>query len=71
MWDMDAYMNNNRLCDEVEPLTHNLKHKTFEFYVDSATCPNFKMQWIIIDAALVDPVRGELNVNFVETDNGL
>lgn len=69
MWDMDAYMNSNRLCDEVDPLTHNLKHKTFEFYVDSATCPNFKMQWIIVDAALVDPVRGELNVNFVESDN--
>lgn len=71
MWDTDAYMNNNRLCDEMEPLTHNLKHKTFEFYVDSATCPNFKMQWIIVDAALIDPVRGELNVNFVETDDNL
>lgn len=69
MWDLDASMRNNRMGDEVEPLTHNLQHKTFEFYVDSATCPNFKMYWLIADAALADPVRGELNVSFVDVDS--
>ena len=69
MWDLNAYAKDNKLRGEVEPLTHNLQHKTFEFYVDSATCPNFKMHWLIADAALADPVRGELNVSFVDTDN--
>lgn len=70
MWDLNACVKDNRLRDEVEPLTHNLQHKIFEFYVDSATCPNFNMHWFIADAALADPVRGDLNVSFVETDNG-
>lgn len=66
MWDLDTPINNNRLRDEVEPLTHNLQHKTFEFYVDSSNCQNFKMHWLIADAALAEPVRGELNVSFIE-----
>ena len=69
MWDLNAYAKDNKLSGEVEPLTHNLQHKTFEFYVDSATCPNFKMHWLIADAALADPVRGELNVSFVDADS--
>jgi len=68
MWDLDAYAKNN-ISEEVEPLTHKLQRKTFEFYVDSATCPNFNMKWVIVDAALVDPVKGELNVSFVDADN--
>lgn len=68
MWDLDAYAKNNKLSEEVESLTHNLQHKTFEFYVDSATCPNFNMKWVIVDAVLVDPVSGELNVSFVDEE---
>lgn len=66
MWDLDAYYNDNKLSVASEPLTHKLKHNVFTFYVDSATCPNFPIQWYIADAELVEPVRGILNVSFVE-----
>lgn len=69
MWDLDAYYNDNKLSVASEPLTHKLKHNVFTFYVDSATCPNFKMQWYIADAELVEPARGVLNVSFVDVEN--
>lgn len=47
-------------------LTHGLQSKAFEFYVDAATCDNFKMNWIIVDSALIEPVKGVLNVSFSE-----
>lgn len=64
MWDLEGYYDNNELQETMEPLNHNLKEQVFELYVDSATCPNFKMKWFIADAALIDPVEGELNVSF-------
>lgn len=64
MWDLDRFYEKNELQETMEPLNHNLKKQVFEFYVDSATCPNFQMKWFIADAALIDPVKGELNVSF-------
>ena len=53
---------------ELGPLNHKLQQGLFTVYVDSATCPNFNMKWVIIDAELPEPVKGEFNVSFVETD---
>lgn len=66
MWDIDDYIKEKELKEVSEPLTHNLQHLVFSFFVDCATCPNFKMRWYIADAALPDPVEGELNVSFDE-----
>lgn len=66
MWDVDDYIKDSQLRKTLESLTHTLKQEIFSFYVDSALCPNFKMKWYIADAALPDPVQGELNVCFVE-----
>lgn len=66
IWDLDAYCRDKKMSKATESLTHNLKHTVFDFYVDSATCPNFQMQWCIIDAELADPIKGELNVCFVD-----
>jgi hypothetical protein len=68
MWDLDEFFPENELKCKSDPLTHNLHHPIFAFYVDSALCPNFKMRWIIADSELVDPVKGELNVSFVTDD---
>lgn len=43
-----------------------LLHERFSFYVDCAKCSNFGLKWYIADAALIDPIQGELNVNFIE-----
>ncbi len=69
IWNLDSYYKNNKLRKAIESLTHNLKHIVFDFYVDSATCPNFQMQWCIFDAELVEPIKGELNVCFVDPNN--
>jgi rRNA-processing protein FCF1 len=66
MWDSDDYIKKRQLKETSEPLTHTLLREVFSFYVDSATCPNFGLKWYIADAALVDPILGELNVSFVE-----
>ena len=68
MWDLDEFFPENELKCKSDPLTHNLHHPIFVFYVDSALCPNFKMSWVIADSELVDPVKGELNVSFVTDD---
>lgn len=65
MWDLDNYIQEEELCYQADALTHGLQNKAFEFYVDAATCQNFKMNWVIIDAALIDPVKGELNISFI------
>lgn len=66
MWDMVNYIRDDQLKRRHEPLNHKLQHGLFTLYVDSATCPNFKLKWILVDAELPDPVEGELNVSFVE-----
>ncbi len=66
MWDIDDYIKKRQMKETSEPLTHTLLHEVFSFYVDSATCPNFGLKWYIADAALAEPVTGELNVSFVE-----
>lgn len=68
MWDLDEFFPENELKCKSDPLTHNLHHPIFAFYIDSALCPNFKMRWIIVDSELVNPVKGELNVSFVSDD---
>ena len=66
MWDMVDYIRDDQLKKTFEPLNHKLQQGLFTLYVDSATCPNFKLKWILVDAELSDPVKGELNVSFVE-----
>jgi len=66
MWDIDGYIEKKQLKEISDPLTHTLLHEVFSFYVDCATCPNFGLKWYIADAALAEPVTGELNVSFVE-----
>ena len=66
MWDINDFIRKKQIKETSEPLTHTLLHEVFSFYVDSATCPNFGLKWYIADAALADPVIGELNVSFVE-----
>lgn len=66
MWNMDDFIRAREMKKVFEPLTHNLQQEAFAFFVDSATCPNFKMMWIIADAALSDPMQGVLNVSFIE-----
>lgn len=68
MWDLDEFVPENELKFKSDPLTHNLHHPIFAFYVDSALCPNFKMRWVIADSELVNPAKGELNVSFVADD---
>jgi len=65
IWDMSNPIHDRELRKVSEPLTHNLQQNVFSFYVDSANCPNFKLSWVIVDAALPDSVHGELNVSFV------
>ena len=66
MWDMESRLDIVKISRKVEPLNHNLQHGLFTLYVDSATCPNFKLKWMLVDAELPDPVKGELNVSFFE-----
>lgn len=66
MWNMAEYVRDGELKKELASLNHKLQQGLFTLYVDSATCQNFKMNWIIVDAALPDPVEGELNVCFVD-----
>lgn len=66
MWDMVDYIRDDQLKKTFEPLNHKLQQRLFTLYVDSATCPNFKLKWILVDAELSDPVEGELNVSFVD-----
>lgn len=66
MWNMVEYIRDGELKKELASLNHKLQQGLFTLYVDSATCQNFKMNWIIVDAALPDPVEGELNVCFVD-----
>ena len=66
MWDVGDYIRKGQIKETSEPLTHTLRRELFTFYVDSSTCPNFGLKWYIADAALTDPVTGELNVSFVE-----
>lgn len=66
MWDMIDYIRDGELKKAIDPLNHKLQQELFTFYVDSATCSNFKMNWVLIDAALPDPVEGELNVSFID-----
>lgn len=66
MWDLDEFIQEDELRYEADALTHGLQSKAFEFYVDAATCDNFKMNWIIVDSALIEPVKGVLNVSFSE-----
>lgn len=64
MWEIDGYEKDKELRDTLESLTHGLQHKVFDFYVDSANCSNFQLNLVIVDAALIEPVRGRLNVSF-------
>lgn len=64
MWDLEGYEKDKELRQSLESLTHGLQYEVFEFYVDSANCINFQMKWIIVDAALIEPVSGQLNVSF-------
>ena len=66
MWDLDEFIQEDELRYEADALTHGLQSKAFEFYVDAATCGNFNMKWIIVDSALIEPVKGALNVSFSE-----
>lgn len=66
MWDMESCLNVVEIKRKVEPLNHKLQQGLFTLYVDSATCPNFKLKWMLVDAKLPDPVEGELNVSFFE-----
>lgn len=66
IWDLDDFIQEDELRYEADALTHGLQSKAFEFYVDAATCDNFKMKWIIVDSALIEPVKGVLNVSFTE-----
>lgn len=66
MWDMESSLDVIEITRTVESLNHNLQHGLITLYVDSATCPNFKLKWTLVDAELLDPVEGELNVSFVE-----
>lgn len=66
MWDLESSLDVVEITKKVEPLNHILQQGLFTLYVDSATCPNFKLKWMLVDAALPDPVEGELNVSFVE-----
>ena len=66
MWNMVDYIRDDQLKSTIDSLNHKLQHGLFTLYVDSATCPNFKLKWILVDAALPDPVKGVLNVSFVE-----
>lgn len=66
MWNMVDYIRDGELKIASEPLNHHIQHGVFTFYVDSATCENFKMKWFIADGALPDPVTGVLNVSFRE-----
>lgn len=66
MWNMIDYIREGELKKSLEPLNHKLRLGLFTFYADSATCPNFKMKWVLVDAALPDPVEGELNVSFID-----
>ena len=66
MWDMVDYIRDDQLISTFEPLNHKLQYGLHTLYVDSATCPNFKLKWILVDAELPDPVKGELNVSFVD-----
>lgn len=66
MWNMGDYIRDDQIRWTHGPLTHRLQHGLFTLYVDSATCPNFKLKWILVDAELPDPVKGELNVSFVD-----
>ena len=66
MWDMGGCLDVVEITKKVEPLNHNLQQGLITLYVDSSTCPNFKLKWMLVDAELLDPVEGELNVSFVE-----
>ena len=66
MWNMESSLDVVEITRKVDSLNHNLQHGLFTLYVDSATCPNFKLKWMLVDAELLDPVEGELNVSFVE-----
>ena len=66
MWNLDGFLRDNDFKEALPPLTHNLQHWVFSFYVDAATCPNFQMTWFIADAELTSPVEGTLNVSFVD-----
>jgi len=66
MWDMESSLDVVEITKKVEPLNHILQQGLFTLYVDSATCPNFKLKWMLVDAALPDAVEGELNVSFIE-----
>lgn len=68
MWDEKDFEKKTELRFTLDALTHGLRHKAFVFYVDAATCHNFKMAWTIVDAALINPVRGELHVCFLEKE---
>ena len=66
MWDMVVFIKDDQLKRTFEPLNHKLQNGLFTLYVDSATCPNFKLKWILVDAELPDLIEGELNVSFIE-----
>lgn len=66
MWDMGSSLDVVEITKKIEPLNHNLQQGLITLYVDSATCPNFKLKWMLVDAELLDPVEGELNVSFIE-----
>lgn len=66
MWNMVDYIRGDQIKRIHEPVNHKLQHGLFTLYVDSTTCPNFKLKWILVDAELPDLVEGELNVSFVE-----
>lgn len=66
MWDMVDFIKDDQLKRTFEPLNHKLQNGLFTLYVDSATCPNFKLKWILVDAELPDLIEGELNVSFIE-----
>ena len=56
MWDLESSLDVVEITKKVEPLNHILQQGLFTLYVDSATCPNFKLKWVLVDAALPDPV---------------
>lgn len=68
IWDLDKYEKKSDFSVASEPLTHNLGCEVFTFFVDSAKCPNFKIQWKIADSELPDLVTGELNVSFIDAN---
>ena len=64
LWNLDSFEKESEFSTVCEPLNHHLSCKLFEFYIDSATCPDFTIHWKIADAELLDLVSGELRIGF-------